>query len=170
MEYSFDNRRWISIRNQRYKYNYYYGGGWEELFDLAADPGETTDLLAAGVPDELAEIRAELRAKLTEYEARWGLEGYVSDGELLAGPPYEPHPQRNEAFPRFPAQIMDPAEKTAMNDLFDEVLAAAAREPVVHLRDLDIAAWQAKGGFSDEQIEALLQADDRRHQPNPRSI
>lgn len=163
MEYSFDNRRWISIRNQRYKYNYYYGGGCEELFDLVADPGEVTNLLAAGTPGELSDVRIEMRTKLTEYEAEWGLEGYVRDGELLAGPPYEPHPQRNEAFPRFPDQIMDPNEKAGMNELFDEVLEAVAREPIVHLRDLDIVAWQAKGGFSDEQIVQLLASDDQRH-------
>ena len=82
MEYSFDNRRWISIRNRRYKYNYYYGGGYEELFDLETDPHETKNLLWDGIPGGLADIRLELRQKLIEYESRWGLEGYVRDGEL----------------------------------------------------------------------------------------
>ncbi|MCP4167255.1 MAG: sulfatase-like hydrolase/transferase [Chloroflexi bacterium] len=160
MEYSFDNRRWISIRNRRFKYNYYYGGGIEELFDLIADPYETKNLLWGDVPSELESIRTELRAKLAEYETKWGLAGYVSDkGELLAGPPYEPHPQRNEAFPRFPSQIMNQTEKAQMNDLFDEVRAAIAREPVVQLHQLDIAAWQAKGGFSDEAIIKLIHSD-----------
>ncbi len=160
MEYSFDNRRWISIRNRRFKYNYYYGGGAEELFDLVADPYETRNLLWNDVSSELEPIRTELRAKLIEYETGWGLAGYVSDkGELLAGPPYEPHPQRNEAFPRFPGQIMDPTEKAQMNDLFDEVQTAIAKEPVVQLNQLDIAVWQAKGGFSDEAITKLIHSD-----------
>ena len=85
---------------------------------------------------------------------------------FLSGPPYEPHPQRNEAFPKFPVQIMDPAERAQMNSVFEEVLQAVANEPVVRLRELDIAAWQAKGDFSDEQIEQLLQADDRKQGEN----
>ena len=60
---------------------------------------------------------------------------------------------------------MDGDEKAGMNELFDEVLEAVAAEPVVRLRELDIAAWQAKGGFSDEQIEQLLAADDLKYSP-----
>ena len=105
---------------------------------------------------------AEMRAKLVEYESRWGLEGYVHDGELLAGPPYEPHPQRNEAFPRFGEQIMDAEEKAGMKPIFDEVLAAVANEPIVKLRELDIGAWQAKGGFTDGAIGLLLAEDERK--------
>jgi hypothetical protein len=51
-----------------------------------------------------------------------------------------------------------------MNDFLDEVTMAVAREPVVKLRDLDVAAWQAKGGFSEKEIRQLLEADDRRHE------
>ncbi len=162
-EYSFDNRRWISLRTADYKYNYYYGGGAEELFDLRRDPEETTNLLAQGVPEKWATVRAALRRRLTEHEQQWGLPGYVADGELLSGPPYVPHPQRNEAFPRFPSQIMEPAARAGMNDLFDEVLAAVAEEPIVRLRELDVAAWQANGDFSDEEIATLLARDDARH-------
>lgn len=166
-EYSFENRRWISIRTNRYKYNYYYGGAREELFDLTSDPHETVNLLAEGVAPDVAELRDDLRRRLVEHEARWGLAGYVQDGELLRGPPYEPHPQRNEAFPRFPGQIMDEKEREGMNDLLAEVLMAVAHEPVVKLRELDIGAWQAKGGFTDDQIAAFLACDDARHPSSP---
>ncbi len=162
-EYSFDNRRWISLRTAAYKYNYYYGGAAEELFDLRCDPHETTNLLAQGVPVEWTAVRASLRRRLTEHEQQWGLPGYVADGELLSGPPYVPHPQRNEAFPRFPSQIMEPAERASMNELFDEILAAVANEPIVRLRELDVAAWQANGDFGDSEIVALLARDDERH-------
>jgi hypothetical protein len=49
-----------------------------------------------------------------------------------------------------------------MNQFLDEVLAVVAKEPVVRLRDLDIAPWQRKGSFTDDQIRWLLEADDRR--------
>jgi hypothetical protein len=159
LEYSFDNRRWISMRNKTHKYNYYYGGGFEQLFDMQNDPYETTNLLAGEITPEVGAIRAKLKAKLLEYEQTWGLEGYTTGDDLKKGEPYIPHPQRNEAFPRFPAQIMDKAEKAQMNDLFDEVLQAVAKEPVVKLHELDLAAWQEKGGFSDETIKQLLERD-----------
>ncbi|MCP4166333.1 MAG: hypothetical protein GY759_10620, partial [Chloroflexi bacterium] len=56
-------------------------------------------------------------------------------------------------------QIMNQTEKAQMNDLCDEVRAAIAREPVVQLHQLDIAAWQAKGGFLDEAIIKLIHSD-----------
>jgi arylsulfatase A-like enzyme len=162
MEYSFDNRRWVSICTRTHKYNYYYGNGYEELFDLVDDRHETTNLLASKANENVASIRASLRRQLIDIERTWGLKGYVDNGNFLVGPPYEPHPQRNQALPRFPAYIMDKAERTQMNDLFEEILAAVASEPVVRLRDLDVAAWQRNGGFSGEAVGQLLQRDDRR--------
>ncbi len=159
MEYSYDNRRWISICNHTHKYNYYYGGGFEQLFDMQNDPHETTNLLAGEIMPEVGAIRVELKAKLLEYEQAWGLEGYTTSDDFKKGEPYTPHPQRNEAFPRFPAQIMDDGERAQINDLFDEVLQAVTKEPVVKLHELDIAAWQENGGFSDEAIERLLERE-----------
>jgi arylsulfatase A-like enzyme len=156
LEYAYDNRRWISIRNDAYKYNYYYGGGFEQLFDMLSDPYETTNLLAGEIAPKLAAIKAELKATLLAYEKRWGLENYTSDDDFKVGEPYLPHLQRNEAFPRFPAQMMDEMEKAQLNDLFAEIRQAIAKEPVVKLRELDLAAWQKAGGFSDEAIEKLL--------------
>jgi hypothetical protein len=160
LEYSYDNRRWISIRNDAFKYNYYYGGGFEQLFDMLSDPYETTNLLAGEIAPELAAIKAELKATLLAYEKRWGLAGYTTGDDFKVGEAYMPYPQRNEAFPRFPAQMMDESEKAQMNDLFDEILLAIAREPVVKLRELDMAAWQNVGNFSDEAIEKLLATAD----------
>jgi arylsulfatase A-like enzyme len=163
MEYGRDNRRWISIRDKTYKYNYYYGGAHEELFDMVNDPHETTNLLANGVPANLVCARGELRRRLVEYERVWGLEGYTCGGDLKRGAPYSPHPQRNEAFPRFPSKITDPLERSQMNRFLDEVLAVVAKEPVVRLRDLDIASWQQKAGLTDDEVRRLLEADDHRH-------
>ena len=49
-----------------------------------------------------------------------------------------------------------------MNTLFDEVLSAVADEPVVKLRELDVSAWQAKGGITDADIESPLARDDQK--------
>ena len=167
LEYSFDNRRWISLRNKTHKYNYFYGGGFEQLFDMQDDPHETTNLLAGEAAPEITAIRVGLKTKLLQYEKIWGLEGYTNDNGFKKGQPYTPHPQRNEAFPRFPARITDGVEKARMNDFFDEVLQAVAKEPVVKLRELDIAAWQEKGGFSDEAIKKFLEEDNLRKNTSP---
>ena len=68
-----------------------------------------------------------------------------------------------ETAPEKEVFVPPPAEAAAMNSYLDEVAQAVAREPVVKLRDLDVAAWQAKGGFSDEEIRQLLEVDDHRH-------
>ena len=47
------SNRWISLRDNRYKYNYYYGGGYEELFDMEKDPHETINLLLTEIQMEL---------------------------------------------------------------------------------------------------------------------
>jgi len=159
VEYAEGNRRWISIRNESHKYNYYYGGGFEQLFDLVADPHETTNLLHDQYPPEVAVIRERMRAKLIEYERAWGLEGYVGDDDLKIGEPYQPHPQRNEAYPRFPKKIIDQAERAQMNDFIEEIAAAVADEPLVQLSDLDVSAWQENLGISDADVARLLELD-----------
>lgn len=46
----------LGLRDGRYKYHYYVDSNREELFDLASDPGEETDL-AAREPERTAEYR-----------------------------------------------------------------------------------------------------------------
>jgi len=129
------------------------------LFDLVADPHETTNLLHDQYPPEVAVIRERMRAKLIEYERAWGLEGYVGDDDLKIGEPYQPHPQRNEAYPRFPKKIIDQAERAQMNDFIEEIAAAVADEPLVQLSDLDVSAWQENLGISDADVARLLELD-----------
>jgi arylsulfatase A-like enzyme len=161
-EYGYGNRRWISICNKRFKYNYYYGGGIEQLFDMQNDPHETVNLLHGSLLESSISTAHELRLKLTEYESQWGLEGYVNDDGLKQGAPYEPHPQRNEAFPRFPLMLTDDNEKEAMNGFVDEVAMAVAKEPVVKIRKLDYQAWQMNLGIPDAELERLLTMDDQK--------
>ena len=129
---------------------------------MQRDPQETKNLLALEITEAVEDLRLIMREKLLFYEQTFGLEGYATGSDFKRGEPYIPHPQRNEAFPRFPDKLTDPAEAAAMNDFLDEVAQAVAQEPVVKLRDLDIAAWQVKGGFSDEEIRRLLQVNDQR--------
>jgi arylsulfatase len=156
VEYGKDNRRWISIRNKAFKYNFYYGGGFEQLFNMQNDPHETTNLLHEYSSPAVAATKREMKKKLIEMERKYGLEGYVGVEDFIVGSPYKPYPQRNEAFPRFPIQIMDEKEKSLMNDNIDEIAWAVAKETVVNLHDLDLSSWQENLHISDEQVLRLL--------------
>jgi arylsulfatase A-like enzyme len=160
-EYSRGNRRWISLRSHTHKYNYYYGGGREELFDLVADPPETTNLLVDGADQEVVRVKDFLRKKLIECERQIGLEGYVVGDDLAQLEPYRPRPHRNKAFPKFPDSITDAVEKEQMTDFFAEVMAAIEREPVVRLEELDLQSWQRNGNISDETIQKMLRKTKR---------
>jgi arylsulfatase len=162
MEYSEGNRRWISIRDRHYKYNYYYGGGFEQLFDLRQDSTETTNLLHGQADSNAERIKSRLKQKLLGYERKYGLVGYTNPNDFKKAAPYEPHPQRNEAFQRFLLKITDEAERRQMNTLVDEIVTAVAKEPVVRLRELDVLAWQQNMGISDQELDRMLETDDLR--------
>ena len=164
LEYAQGNRRWISIRDKQYKFNYYYGGGFEQLFDMQDDPHETTNLLIGAVEPEIQFIRNYHYQKLVEYETQYGLEGYVDENGLKVGEPYEPHPQRNEAFPRFPLKLKDKTEKTNLNTLYEEIELAIKDEPVVRLDELDMRAWQKNLNVPEDVVQQLLHNDKKRHQ------
>jgi len=156
IEYSAGNRRWVSLRNERCKYNYFYAEGSEELSDLQNDPEETRNLLHNDRANH-ERIRADLRERLIGYEQRWGLPGGIEDGDFVNRAPFEPRPYRNRAFPLFHEKLTDPQEKATMNDFLDEVVQAVRDEPVVQLEDLDLATWRRNGGFTDDQIRALTE-------------
>ncbi|MFO7958473.1 MAG: sulfatase-like hydrolase/transferase [Candidatus Brocadiia bacterium] len=146
--------RWVSLLDERYKYSYYFGGGREELFDLQADPDETVNLLHAwGEEPRVAEARGRLRAELVEYEREWGLPGHVVDGDFAVFEEPERNPGRNGQFQRFPEQIADPAERAAMNDFGEEVLAAV-REEDVRLHEMDLETW-LENGAPQELVERI---------------
>lgn len=166
LEYAQGNRRWISIQDKAYKFNYYYGGGFEQLFDMQNDPHETTNLLAGESTPHIKSIRDTHYKKLVEYEGKYGLEGYVDEDGLKVGEPYEPHPQRNEAFPRFPLKLTDEAEKASIQTLYEEIQIAIKDEPIVKLAELDMTAWQKNLNVPNDTVQQLLEHDKQRHQNN----
>ncbi len=155
VEYSVGSRRWISLRDERFKYNYYFGGGLEELFDLINDPLERENLLVTET-EKWSTVRDRLKGELTEYEIRFGLEDSIEDGQLVIREAFKAKPYRNRAFPLFQDKLTDASEKNGMNNFFSEVANAVKKEEVVHLEDLDIRTWQKNGSFSDEEIRRLF--------------
>jgi len=154
MEYGTGPLRWISLRDERYKYNYYFGGGREELFDMLNDPHESVNLLATQPDDAVAQVRNRLRSRLTAHERKWGLQNYATPGGLIELKAPRVSGARNGQFPMFPEVLTDEAEKQAMNDFGDEVLQAVRDEPLVKLHERDLESWE-KNGAARQLIERI---------------
>ena len=147
-------RRWATVRDRRFKYTYYYGLPYAELFDMQDDPDETMNLLTTQ-PDapRVVTARERLHQLVIEHEARWGIEGEALDdsGELRRyetpdhGPPDHVEQLRARQFPKFPAMIADPAERNAINTFADEALAAVRDEPLSQLDRFDLSSWREHG-------------------------
>ncbi len=98
VEHEVGNKRWISLRNEYFKYNYYYGGGREELFDMKKDSKEQINLLYND-RDTYESIRVDLASKLLEYEKEWGLEGYIVNDCFIRLDEYIAKPFFERNFP-----------------------------------------------------------------------
>lgn len=170
VEHAHGSRRWASIRDQQYKYTYYYGGGKEELFDMRNDPDETTNLLEkAGAEEALAArdrddrarlegvsdksaltARDRLRSALVEMEKRYGLEGCVKDGELTILEEMKPFFYRENNPPMFPKEQEGP-----FLGLEEEVKRAIEKEPVVKLSELDVPYFTKSGTLDEEKLKEI---------------
>lgn len=154
VEHQHGNKRWCSIRDERYKYVYCYGDA-EQLFDLRRDPAETTNLLYL-CAQEHEPVRQRLRAVLLHYEKRYGLPDCIRDGDFVRLCDYEPKPYYETNFPRFPS-MMTEAEAGAMNRYEDEVLMAIRHEPLTRLESNHTAQiLRTNEAFDQQAIEALL--------------
>jgi arylsulfatase A-like enzyme len=142
-------RRWVMLRDARWKFVHWYSGR-DELFDLAADPGERVDLLAGAPPAEAAAAAKRLRAALIAHEAAWGLPGHVVDGEFARFPEpvrdWLPGAKPLEWQFQYYPWAMPEAERLGMTSERDEVLAAVAKEPLTDLSRLDLAFYLSSGG------------------------
>lgn len=136
VEHQHGARRWVSLRNHAYKYNYYYGGQKEELFDMIHDCHETTNLLYTK-PDEVQEIVAILKAKCIEMEEQYGLEGCVENHEFKQYEDFTINFYRECNPPVFPSVLAKETEKEKLWTLEQEIEQAISHEPVVNLDLLD---------------------------------
>lgn len=151
VEYSRGNRRWVSIRDKDFKFVYYYGGGREELFSMGDKNGEAYNLLEHA-PKKYEEKRNELRVVLIEYEKKWGLVGYIQNGDFIKLDEYKANPHRNSAFPVFPKTLC--AEKNF--DFYAEVESAVEKQCLVKLGELDLDAFSAHINVPAKNLDTFL--------------
>jgi hypothetical protein len=147
--------RWCSLRGERWKYTYYFRGGREEMFDLQNDPDELVDVLAGEPTSEQRAARDMMRAKLTAYEARYGLSDTRETGELrpCTDEPPKPWLPRNDPgctwqFHMHPFN-MTAEEAARYTSEADEVFAVTAKEPTTVLGRLNLDYYESAGGDPD---------------------
>ncbi len=156
IEHQHGARRWCSLRNKQYKYNYYYGGGKEELFDMIQDPHETENLLFTH-PEDFESIRLNLRRQLIEKEKQWGLKGCIVDDDFVRYEDFEINFYREANPPFFPANLAKKEEKDQLFSLEQELQLAIQNEPVVDLEKLDTAYFIDRGILKKERLQAIDQ-------------
>ncbi|GHV95087.1 arylsulfatase [Spirochaetia bacterium] len=156
VEHCKDKRRWVSLRSKSYKYNYYYGGAYKELFDMTSDPQETMNLLYDNPSMEHLAIATGMHRQLAEIEAVQGLEGYIQNGDFIGLEPYHTQPYREMNFPLYPSQLTKQVEIEHQNTIEDEILIAIEKEPIVNLEALDLETFKIKSGLKDKQVNEIL--------------
>lgn len=157
VEYGHGNRRWISLRNQRFKYNYYYGGGYEELFDMELDPYERRNLLLCNCDEKVVVVKKQLYERLVQYETEYGLEGYVEDGKLKVLEDYQIHYYQEMNFPMH-TKMLQTSEQKMLLPMQTEIRMAIEREPVVQIGELKLDEFKKNSGLSEAEVEKLVRA------------
>ncbi len=161
IEYGSGLRRWVSLRTEKYKYNYYYREGKEEFFQLEDENGEGRNLLFSSLDEETAARKEEMKKELIAMEELWGPEGSISDDAFVRLEGTAAPQPRSGRFPVFQNSITDPREKQKMNGFLDEVLQCVEKEDMVELEQLDLENWQQEGGFGDKEIRELLDREKK---------
>lgn len=155
VEHNKGNKRWVSLRNKKYKYNYYYGGGFEELFDLENDTKERINLLVNCQDNDILSIKNILRTKLIRYEKNFGLKGYIVNNDFIKLEEYTPKKYRETNFPFHVSNLCE-KDKEQLISINDEIRMAIENEPIVNLKELDIDTFKKFGKYTDEHINDLL--------------
>jgi hypothetical protein len=122
------NRRWIAIRDKKYKYIYFYSGSTEQLFDLENDPGEIINLIGKNNFPEKDYKR--LKDKCVEMEQNWGVGEYAKNGNLKKFSRIEYHKSFGSQYPVWANsqfQIFGEQSSHEESDIFvREILEATA--------------------------------------------
>jgi arylsulfatase len=158
VEHGAGPQRWLSLLRGPWKYNYYFEGGWQELFQLENDPLEMNNLLLND-PEDSARLRGEqMHGQLTAWERIHGFaSSFTPTGDLIASPVDErPVSTTNHQFPTW-VENLPPDELSEMESVGASTLNAMAKEWTYTLEDLNLRAFKEGGGSlegSDKQ--ALL--------------
>ncbi|MCZ7646730.1 MAG: sulfatase-like hydrolase/transferase [Planctomycetota bacterium] len=159
LEIGHEAGRWLSLRRGNWKYNYYLRDGWEELYDLAADPREAANLLLGEARPAERRRADEMKAALEAWERKHGFaDSLDAAGRLKNYNLPEPQPARaNSQFPRW-VDKLPPEELAQMESKGETVLNAIRHETTFTLRDIDLESFkQAGGSLEGTEYEGLIE-------------
>lgn len=159
VEHGAGPKRWLSLLRGPWKYNYYFEGGWKELFQLEDDPLEMNNLLLNS-SDGPSRTRAEqMQQQLSDWEGSFGFaSSFTSSGDLLESPFDEKPPTTiGQQFPTW-VENLSPDEALEMESPGASTLNAMANEWTYALEDLNLKAFKDGGGsLEGSGKEHLLQ-------------
>ena len=157
VEHGGGKARWLSLLRGPWKYNYYLQGGYEELFHLADDPLEMSNLLLGDVTPSARSHGDEMKQRLTAWEKAHGFESSIdSEGNLIQSTvPSEPPTRTNNQFPTW-VENLPPEEKALMESPGESVLNAIEHEWTYTLGDLNLKAFVEAGGSLEGATEQAL--------------
>lgn len=144
MDYGHGESRWIAVRTLQHKYAIWARGGYEELYDLEADPQETRNL--AG---EEPELSARLRAAVLAWERENGFPDSLDGDELRTCPRHDLQTETprvvtiNEG--RWPENLPED-EHDSVESYAQAFTRAIAREISLSPEKLSLAEYRCKGG------------------------
>jgi len=154
--YGMGASRWLSLRREGLKYNYYCDNGWEELYDLDEDPTEEHNLVLEGAPGARP-TADEMRRRLVEWERRNGFpESSLQGDDFRDYGVEEPILRRNNQFPHWVDYIPDDW-KRQLEPPGRGIEEALAREDTFDIEELDLAWFKEHGGsLEGSRWEGLL--------------
>lgn len=145
-----DRGRWLSLRRGDWRYSYFFGGGWEELYNLSEDPCETTNLLFEG-DEEHRRLADRMRASLESWERDNGYaSSFGADGHFRSFDwPDEDRTGHNGQLPRWLPRL-HPDERAQMKGIGASLVEAIGHETTFDLESLkasgSLDAWKENGG------------------------
>lgn len=154
VEHCRNERRWVSIRNHQFKYNYYFSAGAEELFDMIQDPKETTNLLATSLAHEFQTIKQDLKNHLIAYEKEYGLENTVKDNQFIIYDAFKPKFYRETNPPVF-YQHQREENKQELYSTDEEIIKALKDEPIVQFDELDTQYFVDAKMITQQQLTTI---------------
>jgi len=144
IDYGHGKSRWVALRGRRYKYVLWASGGREELFDLEADPWETTNLI-----EREPGLTAGFRARVLAWEHQHGFAESLSEGQWVGfnEPPTPDSDPRSVVInegrwpDNLPQDMQDDVETYA--EAFTRLIS---KETSLSPEKLSIADFKKKGG------------------------
>lgn len=146
MDYGQGEGRWVAMRTKRYKYAFWARGGFEELYDLEADPYEIRNL--AG---ESPERTARMRAAVLEWERENGFADSIDGKAFRAFPRHAV----DREVPRCVtvndgrwAENLPATEQDSVESYAEAFTRAISKEKTLSPEKLSLAEYKHKGGQS----------------------